>query len=83
VVGPPADLGDELDAGRTGADDAYVFVVEVDVFVRPPSRVVQLALEVVQSVEVGLKRFRERADRSNEKARLDALTVCGCDRPCP
>jgi hypothetical protein len=81
VLGGAARLGDELDAGRPGADDADAFPSEVHAALGPAGRVVPLARVLLEPLEVGSHRPRETAHRADEKARRDRLAVRPLDRP--
>ena len=69
------DLGDELDCGCAGANDANALAGQVHAFLGPAPGVAPGALEVVEALEVGDVVGRQQTDGSNQElaARLVAV----------
>ena len=75
------DFGDELDRGRTGADDAHPLVAEVQGLLGPLARMETQTGEAVTARKVGSIRRGQDADGGNQKPRLRPLAGVGPDLP--
>ena len=81
VIRLRGDARDHLHAGRAGADHADAQAGEIDALVRPQTAVVPLALERLQTLEVGHARGREIAARHDAERRGHHVALVGPDRP--
>ena len=72
---------DRLNAGCAGADYGDALSFEADRFMRPGGRVIGLARETVDALDVRQGRLREHTDRGNQEAGFRRAPVFRFDCP--
>ena len=75
------DLGDDLDGGGTGADDADLLADHIDAFLGPAVGVGRDALVALQSLEVGDVAGGEDADGRDDELGAGLVAVIGGGDP--
>jgi hypothetical protein len=75
------DFGDELDAGRAGADDGDALAGEVHLFLGPFAGVIGSALEAIDALERGSEMRRQDADGADQELGTGTLAVVDDDFP--